>query len=412
MKSDIDRHMQADNLDAFLVMGPANHNPPMTYFTGLVHVSDGYLLKKRGEDPILFHFPMEREEAKQTGLRTKNLDDYDPQALLAEADGNPAKARALRLEQIFNEFGVEGHVSLYGSVEIGSAFGMLRETEALLSNVVLVPENHETSVLTRARATKGEAEIERIRKMGEITVSVFSDVAGFLTSHKAKEGILVNRAGQPLTIGEVKRRINLWLAMRGAENPEGTVFAMGREAGIPHSVGQDDQAIAIGKPIVFDLFPCEAGGGYFFDFTRTWCLGYASEELHSLHQDVLEVYQEMFKVLQPGKVCRDYQRLTCELFQNQGHPTIQENPKSEDGYVHSLAHGVGLEVHEAPSFRDRESNHDILQHGSVITLEPGLYYPKRGMGVRLENTLWVSPDGSLEPLADFPMDLVLEVPDA
>jgi Xaa-Pro aminopeptidase len=50
---------------------------------------------------------------------------------------------------------------------------------------------------------------------------------------------------------------------------------------------------------------------------------------------------------------------------------------------------------------------DILQPGSVITIEPGLYYPERGMGVRLENTLAVAPDGSFETLADFPLDLVL-----
>jgi len=43
----------------------------------------------------------------------------------------------------------------------------------------------------------------------------------------------------------------------------------------------------------------------------------------------------------------------------------------------------------------------------VITLEPGLYYPQRGMGVRLEDTLWVNPAGGIRPLVEYPYDLVL-----
>jgi len=52
---------------------------------------------------------------------------------------------------------------------------------------------------------------------------------------------------------------------------------------------------------------------------------------------------------------------------------------------------------------------DRLEPGSVVTIEPGLYYPERGMGVRLEDTVWVRPDGEMEILADYPLDLVLPV---
>ena len=49
MKSDIDRHMSENGLDALLVIGPAGHNAAMTYFTGLAHLTQGFLIKKRGE---------------------------------------------------------------------------------------------------------------------------------------------------------------------------------------------------------------------------------------------------------------------------------------------------------------------------------------------------------------------------
>jgi Xaa-Pro aminopeptidase len=45
----------------------------------------------------------------------------------------------------------------------------------------------------------------------------------------------------------------------------------------------------------------------------------------------------------------------------------------------------------------------------VVTIEPGLYYPDRGLGCRLEDTVWVRPDGAMEVLAEYPMDLVLPV---
>jgi len=409
MKSDIDNLMKEANLDALFIIGSAGHNPAMTYFTGMVHVSGAYLIKKRDETPVLFHISMEREEAARTGFKTKKLDDYDIGEFVKEAEGDLLKARALRIRQIFKEFGVQGRVSLYGEGEIGSFFGIFRHLAQICPEVELISEDTSTSVLTRARITKDEDEIARIRKMGEITIAVVNDVAGYLTAHQAKNGILVDRQGEVLTIGEVKRRINLWVAMRGAENPEGPIFALGRDAGIPHSAGTDEQPVETGKPIVFDIFPCEAGGGYFYDFTRTWCVGYAPDDVQEIYQDVFDVYEEVYQAITPGKPCREFQTLTCELFEKRGHPTRMSDKKTEVGYVHGLAHGIGLALHEGPTFRDEEYNHDILQPGSVITVEPGLYYPDRGIGVRIEDSVWVRPDGKLETLIEYPMDLVLKV---
>ena len=409
MKSDIDRLMKDANLDGLLVIGPAGHNPYMTYFTGLVHVTRGYLLKKRDLSPVLFHGSMERDEAASTGLQIKNLDDYDPLKLLEEAGGDPIRASAMLLQRIFKEFDVRGRVGLYGKTEIGPHYATLRLVGEALPDVELVGEASSRSVLTRARTTKDEDEVARIRKVGEITSSVVADVAGFLTSHQVKDGVLVDRQGEALTVGEVKRRINLWLAMRGAENPEGTIFAIGRDAGVPHSAGADDDLIPIGKPIVFDIYPCEAGGGYFHDFTRTWCLGYAPDEVQQVYEDVLDVFETVYQALKPNTPCRDYQVMTCELFEEKGHPTVLNNPKTKEGYVHSLAHGVGLAVHEGPYFSHVESNKDQLLPGSVITHEPGLYYPDLELGVRIEDTVWVHPDGTLEILAEYSKDLVLKM---
>ncbi len=121
--------------------------------------------------------------------------------------------------------------------------------------------------------------------------------AEFLTSHVAKNGRLVKRNGKPLTIGEVKSNINLWLAEAGAENPEGTIFSIGRDAGIPHSSGTLTDELTLGKTIIFDIFPCEQLGGYFYDFTRTWCLGYAPDPAQKLYEDVKKVYDTVVSEL-------------------------------------------------------------------------------------------------------------------
>lgn len=410
MIADIDQLMKDSGLDALFVAGPVGHNPAMTYFTGLAHVSQAFLIKVREKEPVLFHGSMERDEAAQTGLETKNLAEYDYPKLIKDAGGDTVRATALLLGRMFEDYGIMGRVAINGKVEIGPLFASLCSLEKEHGDLELVGEPMNVSVLTRARATKSAQEVDRIRAMGKITTSVVGDVASFLTSHKVQDGVLLSREGEPLTIGDVKRRINLWLAMKGAENPEATVFAIGRDAGVPHSTGEDSSPLEVGKPIVFDIFPCEAGGGYFYDFTRTWCLGYAPDEVMQTHEQVMQVFDTIIGEMKPGEPCRDYQIRTCELFEALGHPTILSDFQSQDGYVHNLGHGVGLAVHEGPSFLHLDTNTDVLQRGSVIAVEPGLYYPERGMGVRIEDTVWVRPDGIVETLVDYPKDLVLPIP--
>jgi Xaa-Pro aminopeptidase len=106
---------------------------------------------------------------------------------------------------------------------------------------------------------------------------------------------------------------------------------------------------------------------------------------------------------------KDYHSMACELFEAQGHATIKDDPSVQEGYVHSLGHGLGLHVHEAPWSGSTASEEDILAPGSVVTIEPGLYYPSKGMGCRLEDSVAVMPDGSFEILAAYPLDLILPV---
>jgi len=409
MKSDLDSLMQERNIDALLITGPVQHNPAMYYMTGGGNLTQADLIKKRSQEPILFFNSMERDEAAKTGLKTKNLADYNFREILKQMDGDMYRALVARYQKMFTEYGLtSGRLAVYGQQDAGHAYALFSKLDQAFPDLTILGEISDP-VLIAAMATKDAQEVERIRHMGKITVEVVDQVADFLTSRQVKDGILLDADGNPLTIGTVKKRINLWLAERGAENPEGTIFAIGRDAGIPHSAGAATDVLRLGETIVFDIFPCEAGGGYFYDFTRTWCLGYASEQAQQLHAQVLEVYNQVTSELQVNARCDHYQKRTCELFAAQGHPTVQSDPQTESGYVHSLGHGLGLHVHERPLFGTGATENDRLTPGVVVTIEPGLYYPERGLGVRLEDTLWVRPDGTFEILADYPKDLVLPV---
>jgi len=261
--------------------------------------------------------------------------------------------------------------------------------------------------MVEARATKSSEEIERIRQMGIITTSVVQKTRDLLTSHQVVDEKLIKSDGQPLTIGDVKARINLWLAEAGVENPEGTIFAIGRDGGIPHSSGTPSDPIKLGQAIVYDIFPCEAGGGYFYDFTRTWCLGYAPDEVLKAYEQVKQVYDTVVSELEVGVNPARYQARTCELYEAMGHETIRQNPKIEQGYIHNLGHGVGLDVHEKPFTGLENDPTNLLKVGSVMTIEPGLYYPEKGFGIRLEDTWYVKPDRTFAKFVDFPMDLVI-----
>lgn len=407
MKSDLQKLLKEHQADALWVTGPGKHNPAMVYLTGGGHMTQADVIKFANGETILCHAAMERDEAAKTGLKTLNYNQFPLKERLKKADGDRLTAHALLYKGIFEEIGLtEGKVILYGKTDAGKALSMINKLQQMLPGLS-VQGDPEDAILLQAMATKDPDEIERIRAMGKIVTKVVSQVAEFLTNHWVEDNVLVKTDGCPLLIRDVKSKINLWLAELGAENPEDTIFAIGRDAGVPHSSGNPTDPLKLGETIVFDIFPCEKGGGYFYDFTRTWCLGYATDEAQELYEQVRTVYHQVVSELKTGLNAAHFQDRTCDLFETLGHATIRQDPSTESGYVHSLGHGLGLNVHEKPWFSQKNDASNTLVPGSVFTIEPGLYYPDKGLGVRLEDSFYISPDGTFEEFVDYPMDLCL-----
>src|SRR5258708_39031936 len=139
--------------------------------------------------------------------------------------------------------------------------------------------------------------------------------------------------------------------------------------------------------------------------TRTWCINTAPAEVQAAYDDVMLAFRASVKALKVGEPGRSYQNMVCDYFESKGHPTSRSHPVTMSGYVHGLGHGLGLNIHEAPGMGS--FSQDVLQPRNVFTVEPGLYYPERGFGVRLEDTGYFDGAGTLHTLTEFPHDLIL-----
>jgi Xaa-Pro aminopeptidase len=411
MLKDVDRLMKAQQLDGLLVSGATAYNPAMYYFTHGIALGEGTLLiKKQGKPAVLIVNPMEREEAVHTGLPVKLSSNYASVAALARAraKGNPIRARALFLAGLLAGFGITGTLAVAGRLDSGDAFETYAALRAARRGGRVVSGDH---LMTAARVIKGPDEIARIKAVGKKTLAVVGDIHDFLGGQRAKGGYLVTDKGRRVTIGDVKRRIHQKLAEQGVVDAEnGAIFAQGRDAGIPHSRGDAKQPLKLGETLIFDIFPAEPGGGYFFDFTRTWCLGHASDTVLAAHTEVREIFRRMKHALKINVPTRDYQQATNDYFEAKGHPTANSHPGTTSGYVHSLGHGIGLDIHEAPSLSLRAPADEVIKPGMVFTVEPGLYYPDRGYGIRIEDTVWVNPTTrTVETIGRYPEDLVIPV---
>lgn len=411
MRSDLDAIMEKENIDALWVMGDMSHNADMVYFTGVHDVRKVDLFKIAGKPAIVYHFvDMEREEAAKSGLETHSYDSEKPlDQYLKKYKGDLGISVANRLRDTLSEMGLtRGRIAVSGQCNIQNALNLLQQLKIILPEVEFIGFIKDNPI-QQARMTKEPDEIERIRSMAKITIEVVGRVADFLIRQRIKNNILIDGDGIPIRIKDIKNKINLWLTEFSAENPEGTIFSIGRDAGVPHNSGNPEDLIEIGKPIVFDISPCEKGGGYFFDFTRTWCLDHASDEMIRLHQQVMNVHHQVLNELEPGKKLKEFQARTCHLFSKFGHRTVDDLFNLTEGYVHSVSHGLGLDIHESPLSGITAKETDILQPGVVFTVEPGLYYPSKDLGVRIEDTVYLSSEGKFELLAEYPYDLILHL---
>lgn len=205
--------------------------------------------------------------------------------------------------------------------------------------------------------------------------------------------------GQVVTSEFLKRVIDVRLMEENCV-ARNTIVAGGDQGCDPHHRGcgplRPDQTIVI------DVFPRSADTLYYADMTRTVVKGTASPEVRKLYAAVREAQEAGIARIRHGVQGRTVHREVQRVFERLGYRTEPRNGKMV-GFFHGTGHGVGLDIHEAPSVSNRPSR---LAEGAVVTVEPGLYY--FGVGaVRLEDMVLVTRNGCRN-LTRFPKQLELK----
>jgi Xaa-Pro aminopeptidase len=251
------------------------------------------------------------------------------------------------------------------------------------------------------RRVKSEAELAGIRRAQAAAEAGMTAARDLLRRAEASNAI-ATLDGEPLTSERLKAAISQAFAEHGCSADE-FVVSHGPQSAIGHHMGAG--GIGVGEPIVIDLWPRDNDSACYADMTRTFCIGEPSDELREWHRLVKEALDRTQALLRAGAEGRALFDASCEVFEQAGYPTQRTKTPGkplEDGYFHSLGHGVGLEVHEEPGMGITAQKQ--LLAGDVVTLEPGLY--KQGVGgCRLEDLLLITEDGSVN-LTDFPYDLM------
>ena len=257
--------------------------------------------------------------------------------------------------------------------------------DALRSRGVEVAPDAE--LFERRRRVKNEHELSGIRR----------------AQRAAEAGMEAARAllrGGPVSVERVKAAIEDRFSANDCTAEE-FIVSHGRQSAIGHHAG--DGEIAEGEPIVIDVWPRDRASGCHADMTRTYVIGDPDDQLVEWHRLCKEALDRALGEIKAGVTGRSVFDGTCEIFERAGYTTQrtkEEGKPLEEGFFHSLGHGVGLEVHEAPSLGLLGEE---LVAGDVVSVEPGLYRPGYG-GCRLEDLVLVTEEGC-ENLTDFPYEL-------
>lgn len=377
MLRDLDALMRARAIEALIVPMHEAMHPSFRWLSRGAKVTRGYAIKLLDREPVLVTYPMEREEAAATGLEVRLAYEFGRDRIFGAAR-HASAAYAELYDVILRELGARESVAFFGNAPVHLYTGIVEEMER---RGWRVHRANGEDLIQLARKRKDAWEIDAIRSVAARTVEVVDGVRAML------------RAGGPLTLGDLKRFVSAEIVRLGMIEDHETILTQGRDAGIPHSRGDASAPVRPSSPIVLDIFPFDKASGYFFDMTRTFCAGPIPDALRRLHEDVLEAFTRARDAMRPGTPAKAYQALVCDFFEAKGYATTRSDPKTLSGYVHSLGHGVGLEIHEQPAFHLGPSNEDAIETGDILTIEPGLYFPDRELGVRIEDTFVVREDG-------------------
>ena len=341
-------------LDGFIVTNPYN----ILYLTGFKGIS-----------------PTERESIltfskNSTTLITARLYQTEAQVLAG-------KSLKVKIAAERNEFDNFIKSTLRSSTIIGFEETDLKYSEFLKYKKLLSPAKLVSikNLIEDQRIIKSGDEIKKIEKAQIITQEAFNQITDSLKIGESEEEIAHRLAGIIRTLdGE-------GLAFE-------TIVASGPNSGKPHHV-TGDRRLTKNDTLLFDFGAKYQN--YCADFSRTVFIGRATDTQRNIYNHVLTAQKKALAIIEHGIKHHEPFKAANNHF--------REN-KLDEYFTHSLGHGIGLEVHEAPYLRSApvnqpstinkksfSSKNQQLTNGMVFSVEPGLYFDWGG--VRIEDLVTI-----------------------
>ena len=242
-------------------------------------------------------------------------------------------------------------------------------------NARLVPFNKE---IYGFRGVKEEWELERMRKAQEITDKAFAEV--------------LPRIKVGMTELELQAELIYCLYKNGGQGLSfDPIVVSGPNTSLPHGVA-GERKIQEGDFVTMDFGVLYQG--YCSDMTRTVAVGYATEEMKTVYNTVLEAQLAGIAATRAGVIGKEIDGAARKVIVDAGYGEY---------FGHGYGHSLGLEVHESPS--PNAGNANPMPCGSVCSAEPGIYLPGK-FGVRIEDVTILTENGC-EDITGSPKNLII-----
>lgn len=328
--------------EAALIMSEEN----ISYFTSF-HSSNGYLVVTKEKSFFL-------TDSRYVEAASNNIKTVDKVLLLRSMKDD--------LYDLIDKLGVKKlHIeSSRISVE---KYKQIKNATALRQRVIADGKLDEA--ISEIRIKKNADEKNKIITAQRIAEKAFDHILSFISTEKTEK--------------EVALELDYFMLKNGADALSfETIAVSGKNSSKPHGV-PSDKKIENGDFITMDFGAVV--DFYHSDMTRTVAVGAVSSKQIEVYETVLEAQLKAIDAVKAGENCKDIDKVARDIIVSKGYGEC---------FGHGLGHGVGVEIHEAPSLNP--SSKSILEVGNIVTIEPGIYLPGE-FGVRIEDMGAVTENG-------------------
>ncbi len=253
-----------------------------------------------------------------------------------------------------------------------------RRIEQLIKTVESDPKDIRAEI-ARMRQVKQPHEIEAIRSAVAVTAKALADVKRTMAIYQTEK--------------DVERALSRRFYQDGADGHAfEPIIASGKNAAIIH---YNNNSALIEQNALLLMDVGAAYEGYAADISRVWGIGQLSKRQIEVYEILLDIHQKALSILKPGITIKEFQ----DKVEKYSRKKQTEIGIISEGIPHGVSHHLGLDVHDAGEYTTP------LGVGMVITVEPGIYLPEEGIGVRVEDDVLITKSGIDVLSSIIPRDL-------